>query len=191
MASSMKKLLYHLLTLKFILCYPIYRRIVRNPSLYREFLMYVDRDRCPYKGFVAFVWLFCCYPEYRNVVYCRMNSKFLSKVYPGLNSLYIQVSAENLGECLMVWHGFASIINADKIGDNCSIWQQVTIGNKLDECGLRPTIGNNVKICAGAIIIGDVKIGDGSIVAAGAVVTKDVPPGVIVAGVPASVIKKC
>lgn len=54
-----------------------------------------------------------------------------------------------------------------------------------------PTIvGNDVWIGHGAIIIGGVKIGDGSIIAAGSVVTKDVPPMTIVGGNPAKVIKK-
>ncbi len=51
-------------------------------------------------------------------------------------------------------------------------------------------IGNDVWIGHGAIIMGGVKIGDGAIVAAGAVVTKDVPPGAIVGGNPAKVIKQ-
>ncbi len=51
-------------------------------------------------------------------------------------------------------------------------------------------IGDNCWITSGAIIIGNVKIGDFSVVAAGAVVTKDVPSRTIVAGVPAKVIKK-
>ena len=46
-----------------------------------------------------------------------------------------------------------------------------------------------MKICAGAIVIGDIKIGNNVIIAAGAVVTKDVPPCAIVGGNPARVIK--
>lgn len=50
-------------------------------------------------------------------------------------------------------------------------------------------IGNDVWICQDVIIIGGVKIGDGAVVGAGAIVTKDVPPYAIVAGVPAKIIK--
>jgi acetyltransferase-like isoleucine patch superfamily enzyme len=51
-------------------------------------------------------------------------------------------------------------------------------------------IGNNVWIASNAIILSGVKIGDNSVVAAGTVVTKDVPENVVVAGVPARIIKK-
>lgn len=52
-----------------------------------------------------------------------------------------------------------------------------------------PTVGNDVWICDGAVIVGGVDIGDGSVVAAHAVVAKDVPPYAVVAGNPAKVVK--
>ena len=106
-----------------------------------------------------------------------------------MGTLYIQVPSSKIGKNLMIWHGFSSIINAQRIGNNCSIWQQVKIGNKLDNGEAKPSIGNNVKICAGAIVIGDITIGNNVIVAAGAVVTKDIPDNCVVAGVPAKIIK--
>lgn len=53
-----------------------------------------------------------------------------------------------------------------------------------------PTIGDNVTIYAGAKILGNVTVGDNSIIAANAVVVKDVPANVIVGGVPAKIIKQ-
>ncbi len=50
-------------------------------------------------------------------------------------------------------------------------------------------IGENVWVCEGARINRGVKIGDNSIIGAGAIVTKDVPPNCIVAGIPAKIIK--
>lgn len=75
-----------------------------------------------------------------------------------------------------------------KIGDNCKILHNVTIGGRSGNQNL-PIIGSNVLIGAGAIIIGDIKIGDNSIVGAGSVVVKDVPSNSVVAGNPAKVIK--
>lgn len=113
----------------------------------------------------------------------------VSKLYQLQYALHLH-TVEGCGKNLMIWHGFSTIVNAQKIGDNCEIWQQVTIGNKLNEDGVRPKIGNNVKICAGSIIIGDVSIGDNVIIGAGSVVTHNVPANTIVAGVPAKIIKQ-
>lgn len=60
---------------------------------------------------------------------------------------------------------------------------------RFNERTTRIEIGNDVWIGCRAVILGGVKIGDGAVVAAGAVVTKDVPPYAIVGGVPAKVIK--
>jgi serine O-acetyltransferase len=60
-----------------------------------------------------------------------------------------------------------------KIGENCDIKQNVTMGERNTR-GV-PVIGNNVLIGAGAIILGDIKIGDNAKIAAGAIVLKDVP----------------
>lgn len=87
------------------------------------------------------------------------------------------------------------------IGDNCAIAGDVLIQDTdfhpvLDENGnekpvSKPIhIGNHVWICANAIVLKGVTIGDGAIVAAGAVVTKDVPAGCVVAGNPAKVVKE-
>ncbi len=96
--------------------------------------------------------------------------------------------------------GGATII----IGDNCLISQYVSIigSNHALETGVPMrdqawnmqssgvTIGNDVWIGTHAVVLPGVKIGDGAVVAAGAIVTDDVPPNTIVGGVPAKTLKK-
>lgn len=78
------------------------------------------------------------------------------------------------------------------IGEDCKIFQGVTIGSKWSKAsclGEAPRIGNNVMIGAGAVILGNITIGDDSIIGANAVVTHSIPKNSLAVGVPA-IIKK-
>lgn len=76
-----------------------------------------------------------------------------------------------------------------KIGDNCNISQDVTIGkiNRGEKKGA-PVIGNRVYIAPGVKIVGNVKIGDDVAIGANAVVTRDLPNKAVAVGVPAKII---
>ncbi|MEN6373145.1 MAG: hypothetical protein ABFD75_00010 [Smithella sp.] len=89
---------------------------------------------------------------------------------------------------MFIQHGFSTIISAEKIGRNCWINQQVTIGFSNDTES--PLIGDNVTIYAGAKVIGKVRIGNNSIVGANAVVVKDVPANSTVVGIPACIVRR-
>ena len=100
-----------------------------------------------------------------------------------MESLYIYTREIDGG--LYIQHGFSTIISAKKIGKNCRIYQQVTIGYKGE---FNPILEDNVSITCGAKVLGDVTMHSHSLAAAGAVVVKDVPEKAIVGGVPAKVI---
>lgn len=74
------------------------------------------------------------------------------------------------------------------IGDNCKIGQNVTIGGRSG-ITILPIIEDDVEIGANALILGPVRIGKGSIIGAGSVVVKDVPPYSVVVGNPGRIIK--
>jgi serine O-acetyltransferase len=73
------------------------------------------------------------------------------------------------------------------IGDNVRIDQHVTIGIRWYEASA-PIIGNNVRIGAGAKVLGSIKIGNNVRIGANAVVLTDVPDGATAVGVPARII---
>ena len=95
-------------------------------------------------------------------------------------------STGELGGGLIVQHGYNTLISPAKMGKNCWINQGVSIGHRT-KVG-QPVIGDNVRIAAGALVLGAIKIGRGATVAPGAVVMKHVPPYAIVTGNPAKII---
>jgi serine O-acetyltransferase len=90
----------------------------------------------------------------------------------------------------MLDHGTGTVIGETAVvGDHVSIMQGVTLGGtgKSDQ-DRHPKIGNGVLIGAGAIVLGNIRVGECARVAAGSVVVKEVPPHVTVAGVPAKIV---
>lgn len=95
-----------------------------------------------------------------------------------------------VGRRVRLDHFGGMILVAQTIGDDVIIRQNTTFGiDGLDALQDRPVIGNRVEIGAGAVIIGRLHVGDDAIIGANAVVTKDVPAGAIVGGVPARLIR--
>ena len=97
-----------------------------------------------------------------------------------------------IGRCLFIDHGMGIVFGETTvIGDNCTIYHGVTLGGTGKDTGKRhPTLGNNVLVGAGARVLGPMKIGDNSKIAANAVVLEEVPPNCTAVGVPARVVKR-
>lgn len=144
----------------------------------------------------SLIWLLWKDEPYRNLFYYRIKKDYLLStriileiaqiIYAPRNTLFIK--ADSIGEGLFIQHGYCTGIGARSIGKNCWINQQVVIG--YSDTDKTPTIGDNVHITVGAKVLGDVTVGDNSIVGANAVVVKDVPPNCTVVGVPAYIIKR-
>jgi len=139
----------------------------------------------------VFFHLMVNYKEYRNLFYYRIKNglliRLLNILYRRLDSLYF--STPEIGKGFFIMHGFSTILNAQSIGNNCIVFQMVTIGLN-DRSDRGPIIQDNVRICTGAIIIGNITIGENSTIGAGALVLKDVPNNCTVVGNPAYIIKR-
>jgi len=124
---------------------------------------------------------------YRNLFYHRLGpvkAAFLKWYCP--EDRYFNISATTkIGKSMWIAHPYATIINADSIGDNFRCIHCTTIGAYKG----RSTIGDNVELGANVIIIGNIHIGDNVTVGAGSVVVKDVPDNCVVAGNPAKIIR--
>lgn len=97
-----------------------------------------------------------------------------------------------IGKGLFIDHGMGVVIGETAVvGDNCTIYQGVTLGGTGKQKGKRhPTLGNDVLVGAGAKILGPFKVGDGAKIAAGAVVLEAVPEGCTAVGVPARIVRR-
>jgi serine O-acetyltransferase len=95
-----------------------------------------------------------------------------------------------IGKGIMLDHGTGTVIGETAvIGDHVSIMQGVTLGGTgKAEQDRHPKIANGVLIGAGAIVLGNIQVGECARIAAGSVVVKEVPPRVTVAGVPAKIV---
>ena len=94
-----------------------------------------------------------------------------------------------IGRRLVIDHGMGIVIGETcEIGDDCLLYQGVTLGGTGKDQGKRhPTLGDNVMVGSGARVLGPFKVGDNARIAAGAVVLREVPPNCTAVGVPARI----
>lgn len=128
-------------------------------------------------------------PYFRMLFYYRINnlvSKILRLFYGGEKTFIIDIHTE-LGAGVRLAHPYATILNAESIGENLYVNHLVTVGEIKGE---KPVIGNNVELHANSTVIGGITIGDNAVIGAGAVVVRDVPAGAVAVGNPAKIIMK-
>ncbi len=124
----------------------------------------------------------------------KRKAKYLFRLYERRKNLWGQRAGveiglnSEVGAGVNIWHG-GVVING-KLGDNCILHGNNTIGNKRSGAkNDTPEIGSGVDVGAGAVIIGGITIADNCVIGAGAVVTHSCEtPGSVLAGVPARVI---
>ena len=147
-------------------------------------------------------WEVLLYPSFKAVMMYRQAHKlyenghfflarWLSQKAVRKTGIEIHPGAK-IGKGLFIDHGSGVIIGETTIiGDNCTLYQGVTLGGTGKEQGKRhPTLGNNVMVSAGAKVLGSFTIGDNSKIGAGSVVLEAVPPNSTVVGIPGRVVKR-
>ena len=141
-----------------------------------------------YSGFHAVCWHRAAHWLYKKGRFGL--ARFISQANRFMTGIEIHPGA-TIGRGLFIDHGMGVVIGETTIiGDNCTLYQGVTLGGTGKESGKRhPTLGNNVMVGSGAKILGPFKVGDNSKIAAGAVVLNEVPANSTCVGVPARIVK--
>jgi serine O-acetyltransferase len=97
-----------------------------------------------------------------------------------------------IGRGLMIDHGSGVVIGeTTEIGDNCTLYQGVTLGGTGKDVGKRhPTLGNNVMVGSGAKVLGPLTVGDNCKIASNAVLLDSIPDGSTAVGIPARIVRR-
>ena len=121
----------------------------------------------------------------------KFGARAVSQLAKFLTGIEIHPGA-TIGKGLFIDHGAGVVIGETAIiGNNCTLYQGVTLGGTGKEVGKRhPTLGDNVLVGAGAKLLGNFTVGSNSKIAAGAVVLGDVPENSTAVGIPAKVVRR-
>lgn len=166
-------------------------------TLFADLNAYLERDPAARNKLEIFL-LYSGYKavrKHRRAHWCynhnlKFLARYLSQRCRHKTGVEIHPAAE-IGKGLVIDHGMGVVIGETTIiGDNCTLYQGVTLGGTGKDTGKRhPTLGNNVLVGAGAKVLGPFKVGDNARIAANAVVLSEIPANSTAVGVPARVVK--
>lgn len=142
-----------------------------------------------YQGIHALIWHRFAHWFWRHHMY--FIARLISQIARFFTLIEIHPGAQ-LGHGILIDHGSGVVIGETAVvGDNCTIYQGVTLGGVGTQKGKRhPTLGNNVMVGAGAKILGAFEVGDNCSIAANAVLLKPLEDNVTAVGIPARPVKK-
>ena len=142
-----------------------------------------------YQGIHALIWHRFAHWFYKHKMF--FIARLISQIARFFTLIEIHPGAQ-LGHGILIDHGSGVVIGETAVvGDNCTIYQGVTLGGVGTQKGKRhPTLGNNVMVGAGAKILGAFEVGDNCSIAANAVLLKPLEDNVTAVGIPARPVKK-
>ena len=136
--------------------------------------------------FIGFCYLKVFDKTFRNIFYKRIGKlKYFVYYFMPPHDSFVIATYMDCGKGFLGIHPIATFVNADKVGENFTVRNNVTIG--ASKTG-RPTIGNNVIVNANSLIAGKVNIGNNVVVGGGTIVMKDIPDNCVVVGNPAYIL---
>ena len=145
--------------------------------------------------------IFLLYPGVHAILYHRLAHWmyrhrwfFLARCVSQWNRFWTGIEIHpgaTIGHRLVIDHGMGIVIGETaEIGDDCLLYQGVTLGGTGKDKGKRhPTLGNNVLVGSGAKVLGPFTVGDNARIAAGAEVLSEVPANATAVGVPARIVR--
>lgn len=142
-----------------------------------------------YQGVHALIWHRIAHWFYKRHMF--FIARLISQMARFLTLIEIHPGAE-LGHGILIDHGCGVVIGETTVvGDNCTIYQGVTLGGVGTQKGKRhPTLGNNVTVGSGAKILGSFEVGDNCSIAANAVLLRPLEENSTAVGIPARAVKK-
>lgn len=142
----------------------------------------------PHNIVSSFYKMMVCRKEFRSVFYMRIGhlDKLIRFLLPGMPTINFGSKSHQIAGGIFVEHGWAMVIDAETVGRNLWVNQGVTIGWGR---GGHPTIGDNVRIGTGAVVIGGIIIGDNVNIGANAIVVDDVPANTTVCSPKARIVR--
>ena len=142
-----------------------------------------------YQGVHALIWHRFAHWFYKRRMF--FIARLISQLARFFTLIEIHPGAQ-LGHGILIDHGAGVVIGETTVvGDNCTIYQGVTLGGVgLNKGKRHPTLGNNVTVGAGAKILGAFEVGDNCSIAANAVLLKPLENNVTAVGIPARPVKK-
>lgn len=136
--------------------------------------------------FIGFCYLMVFDKTFRNIFYKRIGKlKYFVYYFMPPHDSFVIATYMDCGKGFLGIHPIATFVNADKVGENFTVRNNVTIG--ASKTG-RPTIGNNVIVNANSLIAGKVNIGNNVVVGGGTIVMKDILDNCVVVGNPAYIL---
>ena len=149
------------------------------------------------------VWeIFFLYSGFHALIYYRIGNFFyrhkmffIARLVSQMGRFFTGIEIHpgaTIGRGLFIDHGSGVVIGETaEIGDECTLYQGVTLGGTGKDTGKRhPTLGDGVLVGAGAKVLGPFKVGDRAKIAAGSVVLTEIPPDCTAVGSPARVVRR-